>query len=68
MRWTGDQRFFLFFLDHDVPLEVSKKSVMGEMTKDEIIAMVGWPKIGQDNRAQIRVKENKEFKVMLEIK
>jgi len=51
----------LLFIDNDVPLSNTRKA---EMTKAEIIALEGWPKLGPDNRAQIRIKESKEFKVM----
>jgi hypothetical protein len=36
-----------------------------ELTKAEKIALEGWPKLGSDPRAQIRIKESKEFKVKL---
>ncbi|KAF2355998.1 Sodium/calcium exchanger membrane region [Trinorchestia longiramus] len=37
-----------------------------EMTEDEKIALLGKPKLGNNTRAQIRVKENKEYKNMVD--
>lgn len=34
-----------------------------DLNKAEKVALEGWPKLGNDTRAQIRVKESKEFKV-----
>lgn len=43
------------------PLNISMKEKK-TLTKEEKIALEGWPKLGPDTRAQIRVKESKEFK------
>lgn len=37
-----------------------------ELTEDEKIALLGKPKLGENPRAQIRVKENKEYKSMVD--
>lgn len=37
------------------------------LTDDEKIAIEGLPKLGTDERAQIRVKESKEFKVEINL-
>jgi len=37
-----------------------------DMTEDEKIALLGKPKLGTDTRAQIRIKENKEYKNMVD--
>lgn len=37
-----------------------------ELTEDEKIALLGKPKLGNDPRAQIRIKENKEYKSMVD--
>lgn len=34
-----------------------------ELTEDEKIALLGKPKLGTAPRSQIRIKENKEYKV-----
>ncbi|CAG7834155.1 unnamed protein product [Allacma fusca] len=43
------------------PLNISMKEKQS-LSKEEKIALEGWPKLGPDTRAQIRVKESKEFK------
>ena len=44
------------------PLNIMMKEKTS-LTKEEKIALEGWPKLGPDTKAQIRVKESKEFKV-----
>jgi solute carrier family 8 (sodium/calcium exchanger) len=34
-----------------------------ELTEDDKMALLGKPKLGEVTRAQIRIKESKEFKV-----
>lgn len=43
-----------------------EQKVDDEMTEDEKIALLGKPKLGPNPRAQIRVKENKEYKNMVD--
>uniref|UniRef100_A0A2P2HZ93 Sodium-calcium exchanger n=1 Tax=Hirondellea gigas TaxID=1518452 RepID=A0A2P2HZ93_9CRUS len=60
----------LFYLDIDEPVSMGGfgfESKDGEeMTEDEKIALLGKPKLGNAARAQIRVKENKEYKNMVD--
>lgn len=37
------------------------------MSKEEKIALDGWPKLGSDTRAQIRIKESSTFRVKTKI-
>jgi len=48
--------------DEGLPLALAAKNKK-DLTDEEKIAMEGWPKLGNDCRAQLRVKESKEFKV-----
>lgn len=41
----------------------AEKKRPDELTEDEKMALLGRPKLGDITRAQIRVKESKEFKV-----
>ncbi|CAG7823722.1 unnamed protein product [Allacma fusca] len=43
------------------PLNIAMKN-KDTLSKDEIIALEGWPKLGPRGRTQIRIRESKEFK------
>lgn len=60
----------LFYVEIDEPIcsggfEFEAKPG-DDMTEDEKIALLGKPKLGPATRAQIRVKENKEYKNMVD--
>ncbi|KAK3854830.1 hypothetical protein Pcinc_038704 [Petrolisthes cinctipes] len=59
----------LFYLDIGEPVasggfEFASKD--SEMTEDEKIALLGKPKLGNATRSQIRIKENKEYRNMVD--
>merc|ERR1719427_1349504 len=60
----------LFYLEIGEPVSVGgfefATKVADDMTEDEKIALLGKPKLGNATRAQIRVKENKEYKNMVD--
>lgn len=60
----------LFYLEIGEPVSVGGFEFASKdadaMTEDEKIAMLGKPKLGTATRAQIRVKENKEYKNMVD--
>jgi len=60
----------LFYLEIDEPITSGgfefQANADDEMTEDEKIALLGKPKLGETTRAQIRVKENKEYKSMVD--
>lgn len=60
----------LFYLDIGEPVVSGgfefESNADDEMTEDDKIALLGKPKLGDATRAQIRVKENKEYKSMVD--
>jgi len=60
----------LFYLDIGEPVASGgfefEAKPGDDMTEDEKIALLGKPKLGPATRAQIRVKENKEYKSMVD--
>jgi len=60
----------LFYLDIGEPVVAGgfefESSPDDEMTEDDKIALLGKPKLGDATRSQIRVKENKEYKSMVD--
>lgn len=53
--------FDIFTDDDDIGFEFANKD--SELTEDEKIALLGKPKLGNATRTQIRIKENKEYRV-----
>lgn len=53
--------FEIFTDDDDIGFEFASKD--SELTEDEKIALLGKPKLGNSTRTQIRIKENKEYRV-----
>lgn len=53
--------FYIFTDDDDLGFEFANKD--SELTEDEKIALLGKPKLGNATRTQIRIKENKEYRV-----
>ena len=66
---TGLDIFLHNFCSYFVDLEIKGKAFAlakkdkKDLNRAEKIALEGWPKLGNDTRSQIRVKESKEFKV-----
>jgi len=60
----------LFYLDIGEPVTLGgfgfETKENDDLTEDEKIALLGKPKLGESPRAQIRVKENKEYKNMVD--
>jgi len=60
----------LFYLEIDEPITSGgfefEDKPGDDMTEDEKIALLGKPKLGPATRAQIRIKENKEYKNMVD--
>lgn len=55
---------FLLFADELASLAArAVKKKPEDLTKEEKMALLGRPKLGDSIRAQIRIKESKEFKV-----
>lgn len=48
--------------DSGAALDFQDKN-LSELSEEEKIALLGKPKLGEATRAQIRIKESKEFKV-----
>ncbi|KAK4328826.1 hypothetical protein Pmani_000768 [Petrolisthes manimaculis] len=64
----------LFYLDIGEPVASGDDDELGfefaskdsELTEDEKIALLGKPKLGNATRSQIRIKENKEYRNMVD--
>ncbi|XP_071540157.1 sodium/calcium exchanger 1 isoform X3 [Panulirus ornatus] len=64
----------LFYLDIDEPVACGDDDSLGfefenkesELTEEEKIALLGKPKLGNATRTQIRIKENKEYRNMVD--
>merc|ERR1712142_440054 len=60
----------LFYLEIGEPIAAGgfefESNPDDEMTEDDKIALLGKPKLGDATRSQIRVKENKEYKSMVD--
>lgn len=57
----SDTHFAILTDDDDLGFEFANKD--SELTEDEKIALLGKPKLGNATRTQIRIKENKEYRV-----
>lgn len=57
--------FLLFFVDEEQEelIKEAESKNPEELTQDEKMALLGRPRLGDTVKAQLRVKESKEFKV-----